>query len=254
MNTSERENFGSTITAVLAMAGSAIGLGNIWRFPYMMGQNGGAAFIVLYLLCVLFLAMPILLCESIIGRSTHQGTYGAMSELAPGTKWKWLGLLTVFSPLIILSYYSVVGGWSIEYLGYSVAKGFDLDISGLFGTFISSPWGPLACHTVFLLLTALIVLGGVKSGIEKFNNISMPALFVMIVVIAVYSMTLPGASEGDQVSRASRFFQTDGRRIRIRDGTELLLPFSRSGHHPDIFFVYAQGCQHPDIGSRHGGI
>ena len=109
----QREHFGSGLTAVMAMAGSAIGLGNIWRFPYIVGQNGGAAFILVYLFCMVFLSLPIFLSESIIGRSTHSSTFGALGKLAPGTRWKWVGILTIISPLIILSYYSVVGGWSI---------------------------------------------------------------------------------------------------------------------------------------------
>ena len=180
----------------MAMAGSAIGLGNIWRFPYMVGQYGGAVFIVVYLTACIFLSLPILLSESIIGRSTQSGTFGAMEKLAPGTAWKWLGLLTVFSPLIILSFYSVVGGWSIEYLWQSVTSGFGDDVSTLFGSFISAPWGALACHTIFLALTAIIVLAGVKSGIEKFNKVSLPVLFILIIVIMVYSLNLPGASSG----------------------------------------------------------
>ena len=191
-----REHFGSGAAAVMAMAGSAIGLGNIWRFPYMVGQNGGAAFIIIYLLAAFFLSLPILLSESIIGRATHAGTFGAMERLAPGTRWKWLGFLTVVSPLIILSFYSVVGGWSIKYLIKASGSGFGEDVSSLFGEFIVKPWAPLICHTLFLALTVLVVSAGVKSGIERFNRISLPVLFVLIVVIMVYSLTLPGSYEG----------------------------------------------------------
>ena len=193
---SGRESFGSSTAAVLAMAGSAIGLGNIWRFPYMVGSNGGAAYIIVYLLLAIFLSLPILLSETIIGRSTASNTFGAMEKLAPGTRWKWVGLLTIVSPLIILSYYSVVGGWSIDFLWRSISQVFGESSPALFGGFISKPWGPLACHTLFLGLTAAIVMAGVKSGIEKFNNISMPLLFVLIIIIMVYSLTLPGAREG----------------------------------------------------------
>ena len=146
----KREHFGSGVAAVMAMAGSAIGLGNIWRFPYMVGQNGGAAFIIIYLLAAFLLSLPILLSESIIGRATHAGTFGAMEKLAPGTRWKWLGFLTVISPMIILSFYSVVGGWSIEYLVKAAGSGFGEDVSSLFGEFIIQPWAPLICHTLFL--------------------------------------------------------------------------------------------------------
>ena len=195
-----RENFGSRATVIMAMAGSAIGLGNIWRFPFIVGEYGGAAFILVYIVCCFLLSMPILLSESIIGRRTHQGTFGAMNTLAPGSAWKWLGLLTVLSPSIILSYYSVVGGWSFAYLIKAVGLQFKPEnaeaVVGMFGSFSSSTWGPLAGMIGFLCLTALIVYLGVNNGIEKFSKISTPVLFVLIVVIAVYSIPLPGAGEG----------------------------------------------------------
>ena len=200
MAAKKRENFGSQAAVVMAMAGSAIGLGNIWRFPYMVGNGGGGAFIVIYILCALLLALPIFLSEALIGRRAQASTFEAMRKLAPGSRWKWMGLLTVVSPVIILSYYSVVGGWSVEYLFKSLALEFSdtpaEEIVGLFGSFISSSWEPIFMHTIFLLLVGAIVIGGVKSGIERFSNITMPVLFVLIVVMMVYSMTLPGASAG----------------------------------------------------------
>ena len=192
----KRENFAGGAAAIMAMAGSAIGLGNIWRFPYVTGQNGGAAFILIYVICVILISLPIMLSETIIGRTAASNVFGAMKKLAPGTGWKWVGLLCLASPFIILSYYSVVGGWSIGYFFKSVATGFDESITDTFGTFTSSVWMPLLFHTLFILATAVIVCGGIKNGIEKFNNWSLPLLFVLIVVIAVYSITLPGASEG----------------------------------------------------------
>ncbi len=192
-----REHFGSRFAVIMAMAGSAIGLGNIWRFPYMVGENGGAAFILVYILSSFLLSLPIFFSEAIIGRSTHANTFGAMQQLAPGTPWRWLGLLTILSPVIILSYYSVVGGWSVEYLLKSLALQFRTpEAAAGFGGFISSTWGPLVCHTVFLALCAAVILGGVKSGIEKFSKLTMPVLFVLIVLIMIYSLSLPGASEG----------------------------------------------------------
>ncbi|MBQ9451113.1 MAG: sodium-dependent transporter [Bacteroidales bacterium] len=195
-----REHFGGRSAAILALAGSAIGLGNIWRFPYMVGQTGGAAFIIIYLASCLLLSLPIFLAEAIIGHRTHAGTFGAMERLAPGMKWKWLGLLTVLSPLVILSYYSVVGGWSIGYLWQSLTAGFHLDeigaVSSAFGRFVAEPWVPLLFHTLFLGGCAWIVSAGVKSGIERFNKITMPLLFLLIVMIMVYSLTLPGARAG----------------------------------------------------------
>ena len=183
-----REQFGGRGAAILAMAGSAIGLGNIWRFPYMVGQTGGAAFIIIYLVSCLLLSMPIFLAEAIIGHRTHASTF------------EWLGLLTVLSPLVILSYYSVVGGWSIGYLWQSVTVGFHNGeigtVSSAYGKFIASPWRPLLCHTLFLGACAGIVSAGVKSGIERFNKITMPLLFVLIVLIMTYSISLPGSRAG----------------------------------------------------------
>ena len=184
----------------MAMAGSAIGLGNIWRFPYMVGEHGGAAFIIVYILATLFLSLPIFLSESILGRRTHLGPFGALAKISPGTKWKYMGLLTIISALIILSFYSVVGGWSVEYfvksLTLSFSRGGADSVPAVFGSFISKPVAPLVCHTIFLLLTALIVGFGVKKGIELFSKVTLPLLFILIVVILVYSLSLPGSSAG----------------------------------------------------------
>ena len=198
----DRGNFGNRFTAIMAMAGSAIGLGNIWRFPYMVGQNGGAAFIIVYLFFALFICIPIFLSESVIGKRSQLSTFGAMEKFAPKGQWKWLGLLTVFTPLIIISYYSVVGGWSIEYLLKSLSFSFtDPGLSrdghsAIFGNFVSSTWKPLLLHTVFMGINAIIVMAGVKKGIEKFTKISTPILFVLVVLIMCYSLTLPGAKAG----------------------------------------------------------
>lgn len=184
----------------MAMAGSAVGLGNIWRFPYIIGEYGGAAFILVYIVATIFLSLPVFLSETIIGRRSRSNTFGAMEKLAPGTPWKWLGLATVISTMILLSYYSVVGGWSVEYLFKSLAFDFtgvpSEEMTGVFGTFISSTWEPIVMHTIFLLMCAGIILGGVKKGIERFSKITMPILFILIVVIMVYAISLPGSGEG----------------------------------------------------------
>ena len=184
----------------MAMAGSAVGLGNIWRFPYIVGEYGGAAFILVYIVSTIILSLPVFLSEALIGRRSRSNTFGAMDALAPGSGWKWVGLVTVISPLVLLSYYSVVGGWSVEYLLKSLAFDFtgvpDEELSGVFGNFISSTWTPVVMHTVFLLMVAGIILGGVKKGIERFSKITMPILFVLIVVITGYSVSLPGSGDG----------------------------------------------------------
>lgn len=197
----QRENFSSRFGVLMAMAGSAIGLGNLWRFPYMVGEYGGAAFIIVYILFVFLLSLPILFCEFIVGRRSQTNALGAFKKLAPGTPWKWVGALSVISPLIVVSYYSVIGGWSMEYFFKSCTLGFtdgvtDSELHNLFSSFISSIWPPIVGHTAFLLTTAFIVLGGVKKGIEKFGKVMMPLLFVVMIVIAVHSMTLEGASAG----------------------------------------------------------
>ena len=166
-----REHFSSRFAVIMAMAGSAIGLGNIWRFPYMVGQYGGAAFIIVYILCCFLLSLPIFLSESIIGRRGGSDIYGAMKKLAPGSKWKWAGLITIISPVLILSYYSVVGGWSVEYLFKSLAFEFNNTpsdrIPSLFSMFISSTWEPIIMHTLFLGATAGVIISVSLPGASK---------------------------------------------------------------------------------------
>lgn len=184
----------------MAMAGSAIGLGNIWRFPYLVGQNGGAAFIFIYIFFTLVLSLPIFLAESAIGRQAGKDSRSAIASWVPGRAGRWLGMLTVITPLWIVSYYSVVGGWSLDYLIQAFGLKFihtpPEQLTGTFESFIGRTWAPLACHLIFLLVTALIVALGVKAGIERFSKICIPVLFVLIVVIAVYSLSLPGAGQG----------------------------------------------------------
>lgn len=209
-----RESFSNRFAVIAAMAGSAVGLGNIWRFPYILGEYGGAAFIVLYFAASLIVALPIFYAESIIGRRSRRDTFGAFKKLAPGSPWKWAGLITIISPLLILSYYSVVGGWSVEYLFKSLSFDFTglppEEVSGFFGKFISSKWQPLIAHTIFMALVTTVVLGGVSKGIEKFSKIAMPLLFVLIVVILVYSLTLPGASRGVEYLMKPDFSRISG--------------------------------------------
>ncbi|MBR1569191.1 MAG: sodium-dependent transporter [Bacteroidales bacterium] len=198
--TGKRENFGSRAAVIMAMAGSAIGLGNIWRFPYLVGQNGGAAFIFIYIFFTLIISLPIFLAESAIGRRSGTNSRAAIASLIPGRAGRLLGLLTVITPLWIVSYYSVVGGWSLEYLLQACKLEFihtsPEQLTGSFDVFIARTWAPVACHLVFLLVTVVIVALGVKGGIEKFSKICIPLLFLLIVLITVYSLSLPGASKG----------------------------------------------------------
>jgi NSS family neurotransmitter:Na+ symporter len=197
----KRDSFGSRFGALVAMAGSAVGLGNLWRFPYLVGENGGAAFIIVYIVFVFLLCLPIFISEFVVGRRSQKNAYAAFRDLSGGSAWRWVGLFTIIVPLIVLSYYSVIGGWSVDYLFKSLTFSFTGDASQsaihtMFIDFVSSTWAPLVVHTVFLAVTTLIVVVGIKGGIEKFSKIMMPILFVMVLAIAVYSLTLPGASAG----------------------------------------------------------
>ena len=195
-----RDSFGSRFGALVAMAGSAVGLGNLWRFPYLVGENGGAAFIIVYILLSFLICLPIFVSEFVIGRRSQKNAYAAFRDLSGGSEWRWVGLFTVIVPLIVLSYYSVIGGWSVEYLLKSLSFSFSdasrITMNTMFTDFVSSTWAPLATHTVFLLFTTLIVIVGIKDGIEKFSKVMMPLLFIIVVAIAIYSLMLPGASAG----------------------------------------------------------
>lgn len=196
----KRDSFGSRFGALVAMAGSAVGLGNLWRFPYLVGENGGAAFIIVYIVLVFLICLPIFISEFIVGRRSQENAYAAFRDLSGGSAWRWVGLFTIIVPLIVLSYYCVIGGWSIEYMLKSLTFSFggesQGDLSTMFTGFVTSTWGPLAAHTGFLLATTLIVVVGIKDGIEKFSKVMMPLLFVIVLAIAVYSISLPGAKAG----------------------------------------------------------
>lgn len=200
MQNSGRVSFGSKLGAILAAAGSAVGLGNIWRFPYEAGNHGGAAFILIYLACVLLMGMPIMIAEFTVGRRAKASTGRAFAVLAPGTQWKWIGFLGVLAGLLILGYYLVVAGWTLEYILQTVVNGTAQqqpeDFVNAFQSFSQDPFRPVLWLLVFLFLTHFIVVKGVKDGIEKSSKIFMPVLFILIVVLAICSMSLPNAGRG----------------------------------------------------------
>jgi len=219
----KREHFGSRVAVIASMAGSAIGLGNIWRFPYMVGEHGGSAFIVIYLISTILISMPVFIAEVTIGRRARTSAYGAMSTLRPGYRiWKWAGMLSIAIPLIINSYYSVIGGWSLEYLFKALTGEFVRSspevVGEVFSQFISLPWLPVITHLLFLSICAIIVARGVKSGIELFSKISIPILFVLIVAMIVYSITLPGAMEGVRYLIKPDFSQVNPRSLAYAMG------------------------------------
>lgn len=195
-----RENFGSKIGAVLAAAGSAVGLGNIWRFPIETGRNGGAAFILVYIACIIILGFPIMMSEFMIGRHTQSNTARAYQKLAPHTQWKWVGRLGVFTGFFILSYYAVVAGWTIWYallaLGNQFAGHSAADFPVMFNDFSSSVWTPIVMLVFFILLTHFVIVRGVTKGIEKWSKILMPMLFIIVAILVICSVLLPGAEGG----------------------------------------------------------
>ncbi len=195
----KRESFASSFGVLVAMAGSAVGLGNLWRFPYLVGTNGGAAFIIIYLAIVFVLAMPIMYSEFVIGRRGQSNVYGAFKKMAPGSRWGIIGTLAIICCIMIVSFYSVVGGWTIDYMIKGLMFKFTSDSAALGGMFedtVTSNYQPLFYMAMFVALAGAILLSGVKEGIEKYSKVLMPLLFVMVIVIAVRSVTLPGAEGG----------------------------------------------------------
>ena len=207
----ERDSFSSKFGVLAALAGSAIGLGNIWRFPYVVGQNGGGAFLLVYLLFIAAIGIPVMMSEFVIGRSAQLNPVGAFKKIAPGTKWHLVGMLGVVSVFIIFSFYTVVAGWTLEYVIQSVRWvifpdrfGFaSMDNAALtqffsnhYESFTSGLWRPIIWFVVMLLLTGYIVLSGVKNGIEKIAKILMPVFLVILLILVTRSVTLEGGREG----------------------------------------------------------
>ena len=214
MTKKDRGNFGSKLGVILASAGSAVGLGNIWRFPYETGNHGGAAFILIYLGCILLLGLPIMIAEFLIGRHSQANTARAYQILAPGTQWRWVGRMGVLAGFLILGYYSVVAGWTLEYIFEAVSNSFagktPAEFISSFQSFSSNPWRPALWLTLFLLATHFIIVKGVEKGIEKSSKIMMPTLFIIILVLVGCSVTLPGASRGIEFLLKPDFSKVDG--------------------------------------------
>ena len=198
----KREQWGSKLGFILAASGSAVGLGNIWKYPHMAGQNGGAAFTIVYLVCILVVGLPILLGELVIGRNTQLSPVGAFNKLADKSNWKWVGFLGVASAFVILSFYGVVGGWTLRYTVYSLSGGFEslsgnADASGeVFNSFISNSINPIFWQLLFMSVCIGIIIKGVKSGIEEGSKIMMPLIIVILGILVVRGLTLDGGSEG----------------------------------------------------------
>lgn len=199
MSQTERANFGSKLGMILATAGGAVGLGNVWRFPYMAGENGGAVFILIYFACVLLLGLPCMVSEFIIGRHAASNTARAYTKLAHGTPWKWVGYLGVLTGFLITGYYGVVSGWCLQYFFSSLTgslHGTPEFFQQYFADFSTNPWKPVLWLFLFLVITHFVIIHGVRNGIERASKILMPVLFILLLIIVVASCMLPGAING----------------------------------------------------------
>ena len=200
MATKERVTFGSKIGVILATVGCAVGLGSIWRFPYMVGENGGAAFLLVFIICTVVLGLPIMITEFFIGRHSRSNAAGAFKVLAPGTQWKLIGYNGVLAAFLILGFYSVVSGWTLEYIWQAMSGSLEgkttAEFTEDFRVFSTGIFRPIFWMAVFIALTHVIIAFGVDKGIERASKIMMPALFLILILLCVRSVTLPGVSEG----------------------------------------------------------
>ena len=196
----ERVTFGSKLGVIFASVGSAVGLGNIWRFPYETGQNGGAAFLLLYVLCVVLVGLPVMMSEFFIGRHSRKNAAGAFDVLAPKTKWNFIGYNGVAAAFLILGFYSVVAGWTLEYFFQALTGSLTgitaADYAADFSSFNSGIFWPIFWTTTFIALTHIIISVGVQKGIERSSKIMMPMLFLFMIILCVRSVTLLDAEIG----------------------------------------------------------
>ena len=195
----ERGSFGSKLGVILATAGGAVGLGNVWRFPYMAGQDGGAAFILIYIAFVFIIGLPCMIGEFIIGRHAASNTARAYTKLSNGSAWKWVGFLGVLTGFLITGYYTVVSGWCLQYVVASLSGTLHGDptyFQDYFASFSANPWKPVLWVFVFLAITHFVIIHGVRNGIERASKVLMPTLFILLLVIVCAACLLPNAEKG----------------------------------------------------------
>jgi len=197
---SEKSQWGSKIGFILASAGSAIGLGAVWKFPYMTAANGGGSFLLVFLIFTLLIGLPLLLAEFVLGRGAAVSAVKTFGKLGKNKKYNIFGIIGAFALFVLLSFYSVIGGWILVYLGISIADALGIystsDYITLFSTIISNPWIALGAQAMFILLNVLIVSRGVQKGIERASKIMMPMLFIIFLIIITRSLTLPNSMAG----------------------------------------------------------
>lgn len=199
-NPTKREGFGTSLGVIAATLGSAVGLGNIWKFPYMTGENGGAAFILLYLVATLLVGLPVMISEFIIGRRAQRAAVGAYKKLAPDKPWYFTGLAGVTAAILIMSFYTTVAGWVFAYAFKAATGGIVINSPAaaqeVFGSLAAGVWEPLIWQWITLVLTGTIILAGVRGGIERMTKTLLPILFVLLIACDIRSLTLPGAAQG----------------------------------------------------------
>lgn len=192
--------FKSKFGLIAAVGGSVVGLGNIWRFPYLAGENGGAAFILVYIIICFLISVPILISEFSIGRAGQSNAVNSFRKIMPGTKWEYVGLLGVLASLTMISFYSVIAGWSLEFIKESLLNGFadknSVEIKEGLTTFINSGWRPVMWTVIFILATCAVVLSGIEKGIERYNKIMMPMIILILLGMFFYSFTMSGFMDG----------------------------------------------------------
>lgn len=195
-----RDSFGSRLGVIAATAGSAVGLGNIWRFPYVLGENGGGAFLLIYLAIMLSIGIPVMMSELAIGRRSQRNPVGAFRVLAPGKPWYLVGMMGVISAFMILAFYTAVAGWTLEYIYQTIIGGFREkspdELTAMFNSFRGESLRPALWFTIFMIATSIIVLGGIRKGIEKATRIMMPVLFILLLIMCVKALTLGGSGKG----------------------------------------------------------
>ncbi len=220
-NKQKRATFGGKISAVLVAAGSAVGLGNIWRFPYVAGENGGGAFLIIYILCILLMGIPLMIAEFSVGAATRRNAVGAFRSL--DKRWGFIGYVGIITSVLIMGFYLVVAGWTAEYTIHSFASDLvrETDIAHhktAFENFITHPWKPIFYTALFALATHVIVVLGVKKGIERASKVLMPMLFVFLITLSIHAMMMPGGMEGLRFFLTPDFSKVSGSSVLVALG------------------------------------
>lgn len=214
MEEKHRDGFGSRFGLLMAAVGSAIGLGNIWRFPYITGKYGGGAFLFVYLIVIVLIGLPLMISEFVIGREGRSDAIGSFRKLDSKKPWYISGVLGVLAAFFILSYYSTIAGWSLEYIMKSITNSFagqsSEAINTMFGDFVSHPIKPVITQIIFMAITGFVVASGIEKGIEKVSKIMVPLLFLIIIILNIRALTLPGGMEGFKFLFKPDFSKIDG--------------------------------------------